>query len=140
MKLTRLFGIIILVMAFVVAILPQFSTCESQGRLLSLANGNSVPMKCSWTARGEFALSLPLMAVGALMVVSRREGSRNLAIVGGILGIFVALLPVSVIGVCATPTMLCASVMKPAMMAAGTIIAASCVASVFVSQREPEKA
>jgi hypothetical protein len=49
----RWLGIALVVIALGIAIIPQFTTCESQGKIITLANGNTIPMKCTWTARAE---------------------------------------------------------------------------------------
>ena len=43
---------ILIILALVVAIVPQFTDCQSQGRAIELPNGKTIPMKCHWTARG----------------------------------------------------------------------------------------
>ena len=72
------------------------------------------------------ATGIPLLVLGLLMLLSRfKESIRNLSILGIILGVTTILLPVLIIGVCATPTMLCVTVMKPLMITCGaaTILA-----------------
>lgn len=118
----KFLGIALLVFALATAIIPQFTDCQSQGKAISLPDGRTIPMKCHWTARAEIAVAVPLLAVGALMIVSRRKGSsRDLSIMGGVLGILVVLLPSSLIGVCQSQ-MLCNTVMKPALLALGSLV------------------
>jgi hypothetical protein len=131
---------LILVLALVAGIVPQLTDCQSQGRAIALANGKTVPMKCHWTAQAEIALAVPLAGLAALLAFNRRkETQRNLGIMGTLLGAFVALVPMALIGVCASPDMLCNSVMQPTLILAGTLIAAT---SLFVvvraSAREPQ--
>lgn len=117
----KLFGIALVVVALAVAIIPQFTDCQSQGRAITLANGTTIPMKCHWTAQGEIALAVPTLAVGAMMVASRRkESSRYLAVTGAVLGVLIILLPTKIIGVCST-AMLCNTVMKPSLVALGAV-------------------
>ncbi|MFB0535360.1 MAG: DUF4418 family protein [Anaerolineae bacterium] len=116
---------LIIVLAILIGAIPQFTDCQSQGRALTLANGKQVSMKCHWTGQGELALAVPFVAVGALMGFSRRkESQRNLGLVGIVLGVLVILLPTALIGVCASPDMLCNSVMRPALILLGSVVTA----------------
>ncbi len=84
----KFFGIALMIFAIAIAVIPQFNTCEYNGKAIELQNGKTVPMKCKWTAQAEMALAIPLVGVGAMMAASRRkESKRNLAITGGILGV-----------------------------------------------------
>lgn len=117
MKLTA--GLLI-VMALLIGIVPQFTDCASQGRQLTLENGGQMPMKCHWTAIAEIGMAVPLLAAGVLMMVStRKESLRNLSLLGGLQGILIILLPTWLIGVCANPNMVCNSTMKPALIMLG---------------------
>jgi len=98
---------IIVVLALVIGLLPQFTDCQSQGRALTLQNGKTVPMKCHWTAIAEIGMAVPLLGVGAVTAVSKRKESRRIiAGFGALLGLFVILLPTWLIGVCASADML----------------------------------
>jgi len=135
----KVLGAIILVLAIVVATVPQFTNCQYQGKELTLSTGKTVPMKCLWTARGEFALAVPLFSVGAMMTFSRRKESyRNLAVLGMILGVFILLLPTSLIGVCSS-TMPCNTLMKPAMLVSGSAVILTGLIGLVLSQRREEK-
>jgi hypothetical protein len=126
-------GIILLVMALVVALVPQFTTCESHCKFITMASGMTTPMICSWTARAELLTSVPLFVIGAMMIFSRRRESRLiLSVLGTILGIGVILLPTSLIGVCSS-TMLCNTVMKPTLLSAGELITGISLVSLLVS-------
>lgn len=129
----KYFGIVIAVVALLVAILPQFTTCESQGKYITLASGSTTPMKCSWTAKAELAVAVPLFAVGAMMSFSRRrENLLSLSILGVILGFAALLLPTTLIGVCSS-NMLCNTVMKPTLLASGSIVTAFSLVGLWVS-------
>jgi hypothetical protein len=79
-------------------------------------------MKCHWTGLAELALSIPLAAVGLMMIFSRKQESRRvLGITGIVLGIMAILLPTALIGVCMDPHMTCVSIMKPALILAGAL-------------------
>ena len=131
---------IIVVLALVIGIVPQFTDCQSQGRALTLQNGKTVPMKCHWTAISEIGMAVPLFGLGAVMGVSKRKESRRiLAGLGTLLGIFVILLPTQLIGVCANADMLCNSVMKPTLIFSGILIIAISLVTLVISERRPEQ-
>jgi hypothetical protein len=129
----KYFGIVIVVLALLVAIFPQFTTCESQGKYITMASGATTPMKCSWTAKAELAVGVPLFAVGAMMAFNRRkENFLSLSVLGVILGVAVLLLPTSLIGVCSS-NMLCNTVMKPTLLAAGGLVTTISLGGLWVS-------
>jgi hypothetical protein len=131
----KLLGIAILVTALIIAIVPQFTTCESQGKAITLANGTTIPMKCKWTAQAELGMSVPLLAVGALLTTNRRKESRlSLSILGIVLGMVVMLIPTYLIGVCQT-LMACHTIMKPVLLAAGGVVTGASLGGLWVSQR-----
>ncbi len=131
----RLMGIILVIMALVIAIVPQFTTCESQGKAITLANGNTVPMKCKWTARAELGTAVPLLAVGTLLTINRRRGSlSSLSLLGIILGLIVMLIPTYLIGVCQT-LMVCHTIMKPVLLSAGGVVTAASLVGLWFSRR-----
>ena len=131
-------GIIIVVLALVVGIVPQFTDCQSQGKSLALANGNTVPMKCHWTAMAALGMSIPLLALGGIMAFSRRkEAQRALSMLGVAMGAVVALLPTYLVGVCGNGMMLCNNTMQPTLILSGTLIGAISLVT-FVLTRKDE--
>lgn len=128
-------GGLLIILALVVGIVPLFTTCESQGKAIALPNGTSIPMKCHWTGRAELVAAVPLLALGAIMVPTRRrETLRALSILGMLTGALVILLPTTLIGVCANPDMLCSMVMRPALILAGILIIAASAAGLLGSR------
>lgn len=112
----------LIILAVLIAVVPFFSDCLSAGRMLTLADGRQIPMKCHWTGRAELGLALPLFAVGVTMMFSRRKESfRNLGVGGTTLGIVAILLPTVLIGVCGNPDMPCNSTMRPALVLMGAL-------------------
>jgi len=131
---------LVIVLALVIGLVPQFTDCQSQGRALTLQNGSTVPMKCHWTAVAEIALAVPLFALGAVMAFSRRkESKRIIAGLGALLGLFVILLPTALIGVCASSMMLCNSVMKPTLILSGILVIAISAGTLITSERQVEQ-
>ena len=117
-------AISLIILALLIAIIPIFSDCQAAGRMITLANGKEIPMKCHWTGRAELGLALPLLTVGLTMLFSRRrESFRNLGLVGISLGIVTILLPTVLIGVCGMPDMPCHSIMEPALILMGVLVA-----------------
>ena len=81
-------AVLIMCLALIVGVLPQFTDCQSQGKAIELPNGKSVPMKCHWTARAEIAVSVPLLLCGLFMLLSgRKETWRQQAAYGNSLGV-----------------------------------------------------
>lgn len=131
-------GAAMIVLAAVLAIAPVFSDCQSQGKSLTLQNGNTVPMKCHWAGLAEIGVAIPLGVSGIMALrKQRKENLRTLAIIGGVSGILAVLFPTFIIGVCANATMNCRVIMLPTLVAAGTL-ATLASAALFVSAREPQ--
>lgn len=135
-------AVVIMLLAIAIAAVPQFTDCQSDGRQITTADGRQIPMKCHWTARAELGLGLPILAVGALMVGSRRKESyRTLGLMGVALAAVVIALPTNLIGVCMSPDMVCVSTMKPTLLLMGALLAGVSLAVVAFSFRgEPDLA
>jgi hypothetical protein len=113
---------ILVVLAFAIAVVPQYTDCLSQGSVITLPSGIALPMKCHWTRQAELATAGPLAAVGVLMAFSKRKRTlRALGIVGMVIGLFVILLPATLIGVCAGEEMICNMIMRPSLIFAGIL-------------------
>jgi hypothetical protein len=137
----KIIAVVILILALVVILVPQFTNCSADGRTLTLQNGKTVAMKCTWSAKAELALGIPLLALGVLMAVSRRkETIRSLSIVAGIIGVLVILIPSSLIGVCASADMDCNSIMKPTMIVCGILIILASLAALVLNERKRDEA
>ena len=99
----KVIAVILLVLALVIGVVPQFTDCQSQGKAITLANGKTIPMKCHWTAVAEIVTAVTLGAVGVLLFVSKRKETRLvLAVLAAALGAFSLLLPTVLIGVCSS--------------------------------------
>ena len=118
----KIIAIVLMVLALVVIVVPSFFTCASYGKAIQLPSGKSIPMKCFWTSRAEIGVGVLLLAVGALLFISHKlESRRFLSILALILGIFIALFPTELIGVCVNPNMSCVVVMKPTLLLIGIV-------------------
>lgn len=123
----RVIAAVIVILAVLIGLVPVFTDCESQGRSIALASGQTIPMKCHWTGRAELAVAVPLAGVGVLLALGRRkETQRALAIVGGLLGLMAILFPAVLIGVCASHEMICSMLMEPLLIMLGVLVLAAC--------------
>ena len=115
-------GAILVLLAFAIAVVPQYTDCFSQGSVITLPSGMTMPMKCHWSRQAELATAGPLAAVGALMGLSKRKRTiRVLSIVSMVVGLFVILLPATLIGVCASEEMICNMIMRPSLILGGVL-------------------
>jgi hypothetical protein len=131
-------GVVMIVLALVLAIAPVFTDCESQGKMLTTADGRSVSMKCHWTGVAEVAAAIPLGIAGIYALRGRRkETTRFAAIIGAVSGAMAILLPTMLIGTCGNPAMTCNLLMQPIVLASG-ILAMTASITLFVIAREPE--
>ena len=133
-------AVILIILALIVGIVPQFTDCLAQGREIEMPNGKTIPMKCHWTRQAEVAVALPLVVVGILMLFSRRRSTlRILSVVALALGISAILVPAYLIGTCASAEMICNLLMKPVLLFAGiVIVVTSAVALVYLRGEDPD--
>jgi hypothetical protein len=134
----KVIGVVLIILALAIGIVPAFTDCQSQGKSITLENGKTIPMKCHWTGRAEIAVAVPLALVGIMMIFSRRRESRvDLSVLGIALGVLAILIPIVLIGVCAMDTMTCVTAEKTTLVAAGAVaIAASLAALVLAARRK----
>jgi hypothetical protein len=134
--MNKVLGVAVIALAMAIIIIPQFTNCESRGRMLTLASGKTTPMKCTWTARAEIATGVPLLAIGSMMLfVRKRESLRYLGGIGSVLGVFAMLLPTVLIGVC-SGDMVCHTVMKPSLLTFGALVTVASVMGMVLSFRK----
>lgn len=134
MKVT---GILIFALALVIGIAPLFLQCDTE---MKLENGMTAPMKCHWTAIAELILAIPLAALGGMLAFSKRKETRlSLSAMGALLGVFVVLIPTTLIGVCASNMMLCNMVMSPLLVLTGVLVVAASLAQLVISYRSKEQ-
>ena len=136
----KVIAVILVVMALVIGIVPQFTDCQSQGKAITLANGKTIPMKCHWTAIAEIVVAVPLGAIGALLFVSKRKETKLvLSILAAVLGLFALLIPTVLIGVCSSG-MLCEIVMSPLLVLCGILAMVASVIALLLTIRQRETA
>jgi hypothetical protein len=135
--MNKAMGVVIVLLALVIAIVPAFTDCQSQGRSLTTKDGKIVPMKCHWTGIAAIGAAVPLGLTGFFSLrKQRKDTSRILAVIGAASGAFAILFPAMLIGVCANPDMICNMIMRPTLIAAG-LLAITASAVLFVNGRDP---
>ena len=76
------------------------------GKLLELATGNTVPMKCHWAGQAAIAVSI-IILVAAVMALLTKKEYKGLMVVNAVAGALLFLVFTSLIGVCASEEMRC---------------------------------
>ena len=133
--MNKTMGIIIIILALVIAIVPIFTDCLANGRTLTTADGRSVPMKCHWTALAEIGLAVPLALIGVLNFTSKRkETLRSLNLISLALGTLVILFPTVLIGVCPNEMMPCNMIEKPTLILSGILVMGASLATLGTSR------
>jgi uncharacterized membrane protein HdeD (DUF308 family) len=95
-------------------------------------------MKCYWTGQAELIDGVLLLAVGILMIISkRRESQMFLSILGILLGTAAILLPTCLIGTCAPP-MVCNTVMKTSLLILGPLVIIDSIVGLVISIKAKE--
>jgi hypothetical protein len=136
----KVLGIALIILAIASAIIPMFTDCESQGLQITMANGKTTPMKCHWSGIGELATAIPLAAIGVMMVLAKRKETLTYLSVFGIVvaGVMVAI-PNWMIGVCATPTHTCVTIMRPLLTTFSSLAVVASIVGLVMSQRIKEE-
>jgi hypothetical protein len=133
----RIAAVLLVVMALVIGVAPQFTHCKTGSTMsgagstasasaataagpTAVATTRPEPMRCYWSARAAIGVALPLFVVGVLCFLSRRKETRRaLAVLVSVLGVVTILVPTVLIGVCSTSSAECNTTMRPIMVAAG---------------------
>lgn len=116
MKRQLIFGVIVIVLSTVIAILPHhiFEVCD-------------LPMKCHWTGRVVTMLAVFTGIGGFLMaIVSNKAVRLGVSVMTALAGLMMVAVPTVVIGVCGSKTMVCYTATKPAVILLGLILASIC--------------
>ena len=76
------------------------------GKMLELANGNQVPMKCHWAGQAAIATSVIIIAVAVMALLAKKE-YKGLMVANAVAAVMLFLVFTSLIGVCASAEMRC---------------------------------
>ena len=96
------------------------------GKLLDLANGNQVPMKCHWAGQAAMAVSIIIIAAAVMALLAKKE-YKGLMVVNAVAGVLLFLVFTSLIGVCASETMRCQVTKVWGIGAAAVVFATSLI-------------
>jgi hypothetical protein len=121
----RVLGILIIVVAIGIAVIPQSTKCPSS------------TMPCNYTAKAEMALSLPVLVEGLVLALYPRESHVGLSFVGLGLGISVILVAYALIGVCRSmgaPD--CQTLMQPSLLLLGVMLILANASLLWISLRK----
>ena len=139
--MNKTMGILMIVLALVIAIVPITTDCLAHGRMLTTAEGMQVPMKCHWTAIAEIGMAIPLALVGLFNFTSKRkETFRTLNLIGLGLGALVISFPTFLIGVCANKMMPCHMIELPTLIMSGILVMGASLVTLWTSRNFIEPA
>lgn len=137
----KVIGVLLIIVALAIAILPQFFNCQYDGATITLPNGKTISMKCYWSARASLIVGIPLAFIGLFLVLAKKRETRMmLAVVGALLSAFAIALPTQLIGVCMDMTKQpsCLLVMKPALIGLGVAGVVLCLVALFLANRQAD--
>jgi hypothetical protein len=135
----KIMGGLLIVLGLVIAIVPMFTDCLSQGREMTTSTGMMVPMNCHWTAVASIGVGIIIGLVGIFSLLSKRnETFRTLSGIGGAGGALAIAFPTVLIGVCANPMMFCNMIEKPTLIASGILAIAASAVIFGVSRKNVE--
>ena len=96
------------------------------GKMLELANGTQVPMKCHWAGQAAIAIAIIILVTTVAALLAKKE-YKGLMIVSFVAAIVLFLVFTSLIGVCANEEMRCNITKLWGMGAAAVTVAASLI-------------
>lgn len=96
------------------------------GKMLDLANGNQVPMKCHWASQAAIAVSVIILAAAVMAFLAKKE-YKGLMVVNAVAAVVLFMVFTSLIGVCASSEMRCQTTKIWGMAAAAVVFAASLI-------------
>ena len=76
------------------------------GKMLDLANGNQVPMKCHWAGQAAVVMGV-MIAVTAVMGLLAKKDYKKFAVINAVAAVLLFMVFTSLIGVCASKEMIC---------------------------------
>lgn len=76
------------------------------GKMLDLANGSRVSMKCHWAGQAAIAVAVIILAAALMALLAKKE-YKGLMVVNAVAGVVLFLVFTGLIGVCANADMRC---------------------------------
>ena len=127
--MNKFLGISLIILALAIAIVPSFTDCKKATDLASA-------MPCQQSAKAEIIVGAPLAVVGASIVFTKKKGGLlSLSIIGVVLGVSAVLIPTTLIGTCPGQLMRCDTLMKPSLIALGTLTVIGGLGGLVLSRR-----
>lgn len=96
------------------------------GKLLDLANGNQVPMKCHWAGQAAIAVSVIILVTAVMAFLAKKE-YKGLMVVNAVAAVVLFMVFTSLIGVCANDAMRCNVTKVWGIGAAAVVLATSLI-------------
>lgn len=96
------------------------------GKLLELANGNQVPMKCHWAGQAALVVSVIILAAAVMAFLAKKE-YKGLMVVNAVAAVALFLVFTSLIGICASAEMRCQTTKIWGLGAAALVFASSLI-------------
>ena len=96
------------------------------GKMLELANGNQVPMKCHWAGQAAIAVSVIILAAAVMALLAKKE-YKGLMVVNAVAAVLLFMVFTSLIGVCASSEMRCQTTKLWGIGAAAVVFATSLI-------------
>ena len=96
------------------------------GKMLELANGNQVPMKCHWASQAAITVSVIIIAAAVMALLAKKE-YKGLMVVNAVAAVLLFMVFTSLIGVCASAEMRCQTTKIWGIGAAAVVFATSLI-------------
>ena len=77
------------------------------GKMLDLANGNQVPMKCHWAGQAAMAVSIIILAAAIMALLAKKEYKGFMVVTAVCGALLFMIFATGFIGVCASEEMRC---------------------------------
>ena len=97
------------------------------GKLLDLANGNQVPMKCHWAGQAGIAVSVVILVAAVMALLSKKEYKGFMVVTAVAAALLFMIFATGFIGVCASETMRCQTTKLWGIIVSGITFAASLI-------------
>lgn len=118
-KSLRVFSALIILFGVLIIAIPAVLFPPCQDKITTLS-GSAVPMKCHWTAVSAQAAGMMIVLCGIIGFCFKSYREKMVAgLCSAVVSVYLILLPLKIIGVCANKMMPCHAGMLPALLIAG---------------------